>query len=173
MPPLWIPSEPHPDQRSSGFGASSSMFESLLTIRLPTLDDEREPVLQGPRRIGVGRNIPAAYRGNMADRLIWATLPDGRIKASFEVVSPGAEGIRTGLRASLPPDSTMRFWAPGRRARRAKDRTDTLRRGFSSQNRWRLRHPGAVDSGSPRDVGRIGGGTNGLVADCGRRRHWH
>lgn len=64
-----------------------------------------------PLRIGVGRRLPAEVRGNLAPTLTWTALPNGGRVAAFSVRSPDAGAIRVAVRAVLPPDAVLRFFA--------------------------------------------------------------
>lgn len=71
-----------------------------------------------PLRIGVGRQLPAMERGDLAETVSWTALADGGRVAAFSVRSPGAGAIRVAVRAALPPGAALRFFAPGDLERR-------------------------------------------------------
>lgn len=71
-----------------------------------------------PLRIGVGRQLPALDRGDLATAVTWTALPDGGRVASFSVHSPRAGAIRVAVRAALPAGAVLRFFAPGDPQRR-------------------------------------------------------
>ena len=54
-----------------------------------------------PSQIGFGREIPAAYQGDLAPRLTWVTLSDGSLVSALSVTSPGASALRVAVYASL------------------------------------------------------------------------
>ena len=73
-----------------------------------------EPSKPGtPYQTGIGREIPDAYRGDLAKSVRWAPLPGGGQVASFSVRSPGAHAVRLALRAILPDGGVVRFFQPG------------------------------------------------------------
>ena len=74
-----------------------------------------EPSKPGtPYRHGIGRELPEAYRGNLAQSVRWTRLPSGAQVASFSVRSPGARALRLGMQATLPEGGVVRFFQPGR-----------------------------------------------------------
>ncbi len=68
-----------------------------------------------PLQIGFARPVaelatPADFSANLA----WQPLPEGGQVAALSVASPGAAGVRMGLRIESIPDGTVaRFYAPG------------------------------------------------------------
>ena len=72
----------------------------------------------GPLQIGVGRELPAADRVDLAATTAWTALPGGGRVASFSVRSPGAVAIRAAVTATLPEGAVLRFFgfgdSPGR-----------------------------------------------------------
>ena len=63
-----------------------------------------------PLRIGLHRHVPAA-QAELASRLRWRALPDGRVAGVFMVRSPGAKFIRISLNAELPAGAELRFFS--------------------------------------------------------------
>ena len=64
-----------------------------------------------PLRIGLHRYAPAA-QAEVASRLRWWALSDGRVAGVFMVRSPGAKFIRASLDAALPAGAELRFFSP-------------------------------------------------------------
>ena len=67
----------------------------------------------GPTEIGVGRELPQAYQGDLAPQLTWGLHADGGYVAVLEITSPGAKGMRAGIRALATDGVTFRFFDPG------------------------------------------------------------
>ena len=94
------------------------------SIVLPALADAESATESGigepgqPQRIGVGRQLPAADRGDLAPTLTWKALTGGGRAAAFSVRSPGAGAVRVALRAALPRGAVLRFFVPGDPQRR-------------------------------------------------------
>ena len=63
---------------------------------------------------GFGRDVPGLNSQTATRKqLVWQTQPDGGQAASVSVASPGAEGIRLGVRVyKLPPEALLRVHAP-------------------------------------------------------------
>ena len=66
----------------------------------------------GPVRMGVHRPVTPAV-GELAPRLTWTTLEDGRIVAAVVVASPGAAFVRVALTAKLGNGGELRYFKPG------------------------------------------------------------
>ena len=94
----------------------SIVLPALTDVEARTGSDVGEP--GQPMRIGVGRQLPALDRGDLASTLTWTVLANGGRVAAFSVRSPGAGGIRVAVRATLPPGAALRFFAPGDPQRR-------------------------------------------------------
>ena len=88
----------------------------LLHITLPAVTKSEEAKWKQkedfPLQIGFGREIPAAYRGDLAPRLEWTTLSDGRLLSALRVTSPGAKALRIAVSAILPAGAELRFFSP-------------------------------------------------------------
>ena len=69
------------------------------------------PAPGSPLRTGVGRQVPAMHRGDMASTVAWTALRAGERVAALSVRSPGAAAIRVRVRAVLPPGAVLRFFA--------------------------------------------------------------
>ena len=101
-----------------------SRFPVSLAIALRALADaEATARLEArqpgePLRIGFARELPQAYRGDLAKDARWSALPGGGWVASFSVRSPGAESVRLLVRAGLPDGARVRFFEMGNPARR-------------------------------------------------------
>ncbi|MBK5963357.1 hypothetical protein CCR95_04445 [Thiocystis minor] len=95
---------------------------AALTVRLPALRAAKaaQRLVQasetGPRLIGFGRSIPAhpaLAPANVSAKPAWRMLADGRQVTAWRVESPGALGVRLGMRfLSLPDAAILRFIAP-------------------------------------------------------------
>ena len=85
-----------------------------LAIQLSPLDDAEiaPPAARGPLRIGVHREVPREFRGELAPALEWRELADGTIVTSISLSSPSAVSVRLGLVAKLPEGGEMRFFDP-------------------------------------------------------------
>ena len=96
-----------------------SRFPVSLAVALPALakaeaDARLEAAEPGvPLRIGLSRELPEAYRGDLAKTVQWTALPGGGQVASISVRSPDAEAVRLALRATLPEGARMRFFQAG------------------------------------------------------------
>ena len=89
-----------------------------LRIELPPLDTPKPPSDARPTRIGIHRDVPSRFRGDLAPQLIWTQLAGGAIVTSISLSAPGAVSLRVGLRAELPDGGEIRLFdptAPGRR----------------------------------------------------------
>ena len=87
-----------------------------LAIQLSPLDDAEiaPPAARGPLRIGVHREVPPQFRGELAPALAWRELADGTIVTSISLSSPSAVSVRLGLVAKLPEGGEIRFFDPAR-----------------------------------------------------------
>ena len=87
-----------------------------LAIQLSPLDDAEiaPPATRGPLRIGVHRELPPQFRGELAPALEWRELADGTIVTSISLSSPSAVSVRLGLVAKLPEGGEIRFFDPAR-----------------------------------------------------------
>lgn len=65
----------------------------------------------GPVRVGVHRTVPQAV-GEIAPRLTWTPLADGRIVSAAVVASPGAAFVRVAFKASLGSGGEVRYFKP-------------------------------------------------------------
>ena len=91
-------------------------LDTALAIALPALGQQQrsamtEPPGVGPLRIGLHRDLPTEYRGDLTPLLRWVPDPnDGRMVAAVTVTSPGAVRVRLAIRAELPPRARIRFF---------------------------------------------------------------
>ena len=85
-----------------------------LDVQLPPLDDAEvaQPAARGPVRIGIHREVPPRYRGDLAPELEWTLVADGAIVTAISLSSPGAVSVRAGLVAELPEGGEIRFFDP-------------------------------------------------------------
>ena len=65
-----------------------------------------------PLRIGIHRDVPREFQGDLAPRLDWRLVGDGAVAAAVLVSSPQATSIRVGVYAKLPPGAQLRFFRP-------------------------------------------------------------
>ena len=99
-------------RKSASGGASAA---SVLRIVLSAADSAgtasaARTGATPPERIGVHRELPNAFRGDLAPRLDWVPGTGEAIVGAVSVTSPGAAALRTGLRVDLPPGGEMRFF---------------------------------------------------------------
>ena len=85
-----------------------------LWIALPPLDTAGEPSAaetsgSPPFRIGVHRDVPIGFRGDLSRRLDWIPTTGGSIASAVSVTSPGAAAMRLGIRADLAAEGEIRF----------------------------------------------------------------
>lgn len=88
---------------------------SVARIDLPVLPAARVVVdrgATGPVRMGVHRPLPRAI-GDVAPRLKWTPLEDGRIVAAVVIASPGATFVRIAFNATLGNRGELRYFKPG------------------------------------------------------------
>ena len=88
----------------------------FLHITLPAVTSSEQAKWESrddfPLQIGFGREIPAAYRDDLAPRLEWTTLSNGTLLSALSVTSPGAKALRIAVSASLPAGAELRFFSP-------------------------------------------------------------
>ena len=88
---------------------------AVLAIELPesaAVRAKRGPGRSGPTEIGVGRTLPEAYQGDLTGHLTWMLKGDGGYLAVVEIASPGAKGMRAGVRALATDGVVIRFFDP-------------------------------------------------------------
>ena len=94
----------------------NSPTPQLLRITLPAVTNSEQAEWEQredfPLQIGFGREIPAAYRDDLAPRLEWTTLSDGTLISALSVTSPGAKALRIAVSAILPAGAELRFFSP-------------------------------------------------------------
>ena len=88
-----------------------------IALRLPEVTDTEHADWEGrertvPLQIGFGREIPTAWQDDLAPRLEWTTLSDGRLVSALSVTSPGAQALRVAIYVSLDPGAELRFSGP-------------------------------------------------------------
>jgi len=114
---------------------------AAVVIELPALSAAESARLvqrqsaDGPFRIGVGRAVPEPQDADVLPiRQHWQATSDGRHAIAFRLVSPGALGVRVGLRVvQLPDAAILRFFAPG--SPRTPQTTGALVNASVRQNR--------------------------------------
>ena len=87
----------------------------VLSIELPDISEiraKKSPGRTGPTEIGFGRSLPAAYQGELSPLLTWSLRSDGGYIAVVEISSPGAKGMRVGVRALSTGGVEFRFFNP-------------------------------------------------------------
>ena len=114
-----LAAEPVPPPGSWQTRRDYSRFPVSRAIALPALADAEAaarlaPAEPGqPFRIGMARELPDTFRGDLAKTVPWSELPGGGRVASFSVRSPDAEAVRLAVRASLPDGAGVRFFEVG------------------------------------------------------------
>jgi hypothetical protein len=64
-------------------------------------------------KVGVGRNIPATFAGDLTPYLSWTESADGSLTAALAITSPEARAMRVALAVNgLPKGTEMRFFNP-------------------------------------------------------------
>ena len=91
--------------------------DAILAIELPDPAEIQSkagaiPSRTGPTEIGFGRLLPAAYQGDLAPLLTWEQQPAGGYIAVVEISSPGAKGMRAGIRVLANDGVEFRFFDP-------------------------------------------------------------
>lgn len=74
-------------------------------FRVETEDKVREGISR-PYKVGQHRDIPALFKGNLANQITWMAEDEG-YSGSLTLYSPNAVGIRVSLTTSLPEDSRL------------------------------------------------------------------
>ena len=64
----------------------------------------------GPLRVGIHRDIPPIYKGNLADTIQWQEI-NGGYTGSITVHSPNAKGLRASIVADLPEGSELQIFS--------------------------------------------------------------
>ena len=88
---------------------------AVLAIELPEgaeIRSQRDPNRTGPTEIGIGRQLPEEYRGDLTLLLTWLRYDDGTYVAVLEIASPGAKGMRAGIRALATHGVVFHFFDP-------------------------------------------------------------
>ena len=113
-----MPGAPLPDREAQQTEPKSLRLERAassvaLRIDLPPASVPATPDKgRGPLRIGIHRELPMPYRGNLLSRLDWMPVDKGAWAAAVLVRSPQATSIRVGVQAELPPGAELRFFHP-------------------------------------------------------------
>ena len=111
-PPL--PSTQHVATKSKRTTANQAS-SAVLAIELPESAEVRaksDSGRNGPTQIGIGRQLPDAYQGDLTTQLTWTLQADGGYLAVVEITSPGAKGMRAGIRALAADGVSFRFFDP-------------------------------------------------------------
>ena len=126
--PLRAPSALTPELPDDGAKAKRALKRDYsrvpvgLRIVLPPPSEEEKQKRSaarstGPVVIGFHRDVPGAFEGDLSPRLEWDELPGGSLVSALSVRSPGAQSMRLGLRAALPPGGELRFFGEASGAR--------------------------------------------------------
>ena len=111
-----VPTVPHRATRLDYLAVEPGL---RIALARPGAERLAPPAAAGrPPRIGFHRALPARYRGELAGRLNWTELADGRVVGALTVASPGAVAVRLALLAQLPAQAAIRFFQPDGPARR-------------------------------------------------------
>ncbi len=117
LPP---PSEEEVESTKRGTGKSSVDFTTTSPApgaMVPYSSEEgvqstKQAAGAGPLVVGFHRDLPDAFKDDLSPRLDWKQHSDGSFVSSVSVTTPGAESVRVGIRAELPPGGEIRFFRP-------------------------------------------------------------
>ena len=87
----------------------------VLSIDLGAVEEIRQkagPSRSGPTEIGFGRALPQEYQGDLAPLLNWGIQGGGSYISILDITSPGASGIRAGIRVLAGEGVELRFFDP-------------------------------------------------------------
>lgn len=115
------PSAVMPQTPVDGSAAKRGLKLDYSTVRVglqivlpPPSEQEKQSMAKegskGPVAIGFHRDVPGEFKGDLSPQLDWIEQPDGSFVSSLSVTSPGAESVRVGIRAELPPGGEIRFF---------------------------------------------------------------
>ena len=89
--------------------------DNAIQIKLPDVEQiraKKSPPRSGPTEIGVGRELPDRYRGDLTPLLTWELQSEGSYAAAIEITSPDAKGMRAGIRILARASVELRFFDP-------------------------------------------------------------
>ena len=94
----------------------SPVAPTALQIVLPPPDTAGRPSAaetsgNRPLRIGVHRDVPNEFRGDLSPRLDWVPIGDGAVVSAVSVTSPEASAMRVGMLADLVAGGEIRFFS--------------------------------------------------------------
>ena len=115
MPHEFASGSARPATANGARAARDHSPNAVLAIELPEgaeLRSQRDPTRIGPTEIGIGRQLPEEYRGDLTPLLTWLRYDDGTYVAVLKIKSPGAEGMRAGIRALATDGVVIHFFDP-------------------------------------------------------------
>jgi len=97
--------------------AGAVVLDAVAAERLAA-ERAAKPRRGAPAKVGFGRDVAElAGSADTAARLAWRRTAAGGQVAALSITSPGASGLRLGIRVQrLPEDAVLRFHPPGARA---------------------------------------------------------
>ena len=101
-----------PQAEEIDFRSGSRVGEQYMEKRSAPKVADNQPPPREPLQIGFGREMPAAYRGDLASRLTWAKQSNGSVVSALSLSSPEAKALRIALRTNWPAGTTLRFFNP-------------------------------------------------------------
>jgi len=107
--------QPMPQRRlPMSLSPARIVLDRLDAKRIGIEEEEPSPGPGAPLKVGFGRDVPMlGDSARMSSMIGWAEVGGGRI-AAVSVTSPGAQGVRLGLRVESLPDAVLlRFYGPG------------------------------------------------------------
>ena len=79
-------------------------------VSLPTLDSAlnvgKKTRLRRPYQVGVHRDIPLPYKGNIVDSIHWIAVSDGFL-GTIEIFSPSAKSLRVAMSGVFPEEAEI------------------------------------------------------------------
>ena len=94
-----------------------SITPAPLHIVLPpmgTTEKQRQSAANartvGPRQIGLERDMPSEYRGDISPQIEWTSLEDGSFVGAVSITSPNASAMRMVFHAELTAEGEIRFF---------------------------------------------------------------
>ena len=102
-----------PDAARSAPKSRSLQISDSITIVWPALDsaaidEAQEETFSRALVVGLHRDVPPGYKGNLLDDLDWTTYAGGQ-RARIQLRAEGAASVRVRFRAFLPSESSLTF----------------------------------------------------------------